>query len=142
MSLIYRINSLNVIHEVIDGEVVMINLDSGCYYTMNDSGCYLWQLIEQGFDHSQIVSIVAEEFSVSAEEVKHPISIFMNRLLEHGLIVLSDTPALTSPIMVHAKKMSYGPPELIVFEDMRDLLLLDPIHEISEQGWPHVASKN
>lgn len=30
----------------------------------------------------------------------------------------------------------YRPPVLEVFADMQDLLLLDPIHDIDEVGWP------
>jgi hypothetical protein len=31
----------------------------------------------------------------------------------------------------------FMPPELEVFTDMKDLLLLDPIHAIGEAGWPN-----
>jgi hypothetical protein len=30
----------------------------------------------------------------------------------------------------------FTPPVLEVFADMRDLLLLDPIHDVAEVGWP------
>ena len=33
----------------------------------------------------------------------------------------------------------FEPPSLETFTDMRDLLLLDPIHEVTDAGWPHVA---
>ena len=32
----------------------------------------------------------------------------------------------------------YGLPALERFTDMEDLLLLDPVHDVEEMGWPHV----
>jgi len=32
-------------------------------------------------------------------------------------------------------------PILQKYTDMADLLLLDPIHEVGEQGWPHPAPR-
>ena len=34
------------------------------------------------------------------------------------------------------KKMRFEAPALQVYTDMEDLLLLDPIHEVDEMGWP------
>jgi hypothetical protein len=31
----------------------------------------------------------------------------------------------------------FAPPIFERYDDMRDLLTLDPIHEVSEEGWPH-----
>jgi len=36
---------------------------------------------------------------------------------------------------------SYKAPELDTYEDMQDLILLDPIHEVDESGWPNVADE-
>jgi hypothetical protein len=35
------------------------------------------------------------------------------------------------------EKPRFEPPILRTFEDMQDLLLLDPIHEVDEMGWPN-----
>jgi hypothetical protein len=32
----------------------------------------------------------------------------------------------------------FEPPVLEKFTDMQDLILLDPVHEVDERGWPHV----
>jgi len=36
---------------------------------------------------------------------------------------------------------AFAPPELHTFNDMNDLLLIDPIHEVAETGWPFTANQ-
>ena len=45
------------------------------------------------------------------------------------------TPA-PAPAPVSVAGVAYTEPSLSVFSDMQDLLLLDPIHDVSEAGWP------
>jgi hypothetical protein len=33
----------------------------------------------------------------------------------------------------------FAPPRLEVFDDLQDLFLVDPIHDVDEAGWPHVT---
>ncbi|HDY70854.1 MAG TPA: PqqD family protein, partial [Nitrospirae bacterium] len=42
----FRINKPHVINEIIDGEVVILNLDTGNYYSMDKAGADIWGLIE------------------------------------------------------------------------------------------------
>jgi hypothetical protein len=36
---------------------------------------------------------------------------------------------------------SYLQPSFEKYSDMQEMLLLDPIHEVSEAGWPHKEKK-
>jgi hypothetical protein len=31
----------------------------------------------------------------------------------------------------------YVEPEIVEFDDMQEMLLLDPIHEVKDKGWPY-----
>ena len=47
-----------------------------------------------------------------------------------------------APLSVDAYKLlsaKYESPQLEQYSDMSELLLLDPIHEVDEQGWPKRA---
>jgi len=35
-----------------------------------------------------------------------------------------------------AVREAYEPPQMHVYSDMRDLLMLDPIHDVATEGWP------
>ena len=38
----------HVIHEAIDGEVIVIHLERGSYFSLRDTAAELWELVEQG----------------------------------------------------------------------------------------------
>ena len=51
----FRINSPKVIHETIDGETVIVNLDSGNYYSLDDIGADIWDSIGKGVPVDHII---------------------------------------------------------------------------------------
>ena len=40
------------------------------------------------------------------------------------------------------EKTQFEFPIIEKFTDMQELLLLDPIHEVDEKGWPHQAAED
>jgi len=61
----------------------------------------------------------------------------VNELLAVDLIRPASAQAGNAPIgeMIPVT-IAYAPPVLETFSDMQDLLLLDPIHEVDDAGWP------
>ena len=45
---VFRVNSPQVIYENIEGEVVLINLEKGLYYSTDQVGADVWDLMEAG----------------------------------------------------------------------------------------------
>ncbi|MBK8128727.1 MAG: PqqD family protein [bacterium] len=52
----FRVNTPSVISEIVDNEAIIVNLDNGAYYSLRDTGCVIWRLIEQGATTAQIVA--------------------------------------------------------------------------------------
>jgi hypothetical protein len=52
--------------------------------------------------------------------------------------LLRESPAEPTEAVLEqtGEALVYAKPELQVYSDMKDLLLLDPIHDVSEEGWP------
>ena len=55
----YRINSPSVIHETIDDEVVIINLDKGHYYSLDGCGSDIWLGLTGGATPAAIAATFA-----------------------------------------------------------------------------------
>ena len=121
----FRINSPKVIHQVFETEVVVVNLESGDYYSIRGSGIAIWRALDQGIEDDQIVAAFG-----SAAETKS----FLDQLQREELIVVD--PARAAGPNSAVSETAAGPPTIEKFTDMRDLLLLDPIHELGEGGWP------
>lgn len=133
----YRVNAPNVVSETIDGEVIVINLVSGNYYSLDNVGASIWSWIEQGAAQQEIAEWLPGTYDCDGHNVDASVQTFVSKLQSEGLI--SPEPAnrsVTAAPQPLTDKNSFQTPTLNTFSDMQDLLLLDPIHDVDETGWP------
>ncbi len=138
----FRINQPSVIGEVIDGEAIIVNLDSGTYYSLRDTGSAVWRLIEQGVSLLQIIEQMTRLYDDPASLIETEVRALIAKLQAENLIVSQNVTA--SPIAnaenANDARLPFSEPILEKYTDMADLLLLDPIHEVGQlDGWPHSA---
>jgi Coenzyme PQQ synthesis protein D (PqqD) len=134
-----RINTPHVIHESIDGEVVVINLETGNYYSMRGSGAGIWELLQSrpAIARSEFVDGIAESYGGAHDEVAAAIGELLDELVSEGLLVGADSsPDDVVPLESQALGVPFERPVLEKYTDMQDLVLLDPVHEVDQQGWP------
>lgn len=140
----YRVNAPQVISEIIEGELVMINLERGTYYSAEGAGAAIWELLEAGMPVGEVVASSCTAFSAEPDEVEPAVVRFLNRLIEEELIVPAEAGSPASRRTVadrpSADAMAFEPPVLNVYTDMADILLLDPVHDVDETGWPRPKS--
>ena len=136
------VNAPAVISEVMDGEAVIMNLASGRYFSCQDVGGEIWSLIQKGITPEQIMRFLASRYEGDREIIEVGLAEFISALKDHDLVRLEPVDGETSealepdPLTEAAAGQQYRPPELNVYSDMEDLLLLDPIHDVDETGWP------
>ena len=136
----YRINSPPVIHQTLDGEVIVVNLDTGTYYSLVGTGAAIWDAVERGASVAEAVEETLERYDAPRPVVEPAVTRFVERLLEEALLVAAngDGPAAAAPAEPNgAAQGSFAEPRLDKYTDMQELLLLDPIHEVDERGWPN-----
>jgi len=135
----YRLNEPTVIQEIIDGEAIIADLGRGFYYSMDGLGSRIWNALIRGGTVDEIINVCAMKFPVERESVAAGIRGLLDRLQEEQLIV-PITHAAGEAIdilpLFNDLEESYGPPVLSKYTDMEQLLLLDPIHDVDETGWP------
>jgi hypothetical protein len=137
----FRVNSPNVIHETIEGEVILIDLKTGTYYSLRDSGAAVWQAIEQGAVEDGIEAELRSRYDGSEEQIRGAVRQLLAELEREGLIRADEgeaAPAAT-PSNNGAARLPFAAPVLEKHTDMQDLILLDPVHEVGAEGWPHPA---
>lgn len=144
----FRINSPNVIYEIIDGEAVMVNLESGSYYSIDKVGIVVWEYVDRGMSNDQIVSAISAQYDGERTYIERHVDQLLDQLQAEELIVLTEA----SPLEVALPSenadanggvgLEFEAPVLHKYTDMEDLLLLDPIHEVDETGWPNTGSDN
>ena len=126
----FQINSPKVIHQIFDSEVVIVNLETGIYYSIRGSGIDVWRGLNVGIAPDQIIEV----FVPVGAETK--IREFMQELEREQLIVQTDAEKESGTGGTFSAPEVFVPPVLEKFTDMREMLLIDPIHELDESGWP------
>lgn len=81
-----------VLGEIIDGEAVLLHLETGKYFSLNRTGTRMWQLIRESTPEPRIVSMVAEEFSVPEGRVSLDLRVLVSELAARGLVVVRAIP--------------------------------------------------
>lgn len=144
---IFKANAPKVVHETIDGEVVIVNLDKGDYYSLVKVGADIWEELIKGTSKSNIIQKIIQCYDGDRQNIENTVNDFIARLQQEELITLDGTedpknlnidsaPSTTND---NPEKLSFSPPTLEKYTDMEELLALDPIHEVNEVvGWPNV----
>jgi len=134
---IYRVNEPEVIFEEFGDEIVAVNLDTGIYYSLRRSACEIWLSLKSPNNINQILDLILEKYEGKADEIDAHIHQFIDRLITLNLVKMStETAEIKSQTNPLATKSVFLPPEIDIFSDMQDILLLDPVHDVDESGWP------
>ena len=70
----------------LDGEKVMMNLDKGQYFMMNEVGSRIWELIEGNTSIVNIIETLTNEYQVDEETCENTVMEFLGRLKDAELI--------------------------------------------------------
>ena len=136
----FRANTPQTIHEVIEGEVILVNLETGAYFSTDLAGAAVWQAILRGLSEEEIIAQLTAQFSGEAEEIHAGVQALIRELLSEGLIVpdaaVEASTATPTTTMPDSAKPRFVAPMLHKYTEMADLLLLDPIHDVDDSGWP------
>ena len=139
-TLSYRLNSPGVVCDVVDGEVVIVHLETGVYYSTDKAGFVAWEYLNAGHPFADIVGRVTERFTGDQSDIAKQVGAFVAMLAEERLIVVREEQSAPTEVELNGQPVAFEGIELHKFRDMEDLLLLDPVHEVTDQGWPHKDS--
>lgn len=76
----------NVLFQEVDGEAVLLSLDEGCYYGLDELGTRIWKLIGQELNEEQVAAAIVEEYDVDPEQARRDLDAFLGDLEQSGLI--------------------------------------------------------
>lgn len=74
----------------VSGEVVILNLKNGIYYSLNDVGTYVWKLIQEPRTVADIVDRLLEVYDVEADRCQEDLQALLQKLAAEGLIDVTD----------------------------------------------------
>lgn len=78
-----------VIMAEVDGDVVLMSLEEGCYFGLDDISSDIWRRIERNCTFAQLVEGLVEDYDAPHNEIESGVRRLLHDLAEHGLVVLS-----------------------------------------------------
>jgi hypothetical protein len=121
-------NDSEVAAKVLDGEAIIIRLSDGLYFSMSGSGALVWELIERRRTIGEIVAGVVARYGATEGDVRADLTGLAAELLRERLVVTTDEPlaVVAEDLPDGGDRRPYERPELHGYQDMADLLALDP----------------
>jgi len=140
----YRIPPVRIAHETLDGEVVILDQESGTYYSLDGAGADIWGQLAMNVSVEEISAFCAVTFEAADEDAKVDESVrgLLAELLAERLVEAIDEAAVVASAAGAATasgKRPWGAPRLERFTHLETPLLLGPIHEVGEAGGPRTG---
>ena len=140
----FRINTPEVVSESFGGEIVAIHFGSGNYYSLTGAALEVLALLDGGSTVGEVVENLTRRYDGRSFDIGSEIHNFVAELLQENLIVACESDEAAGEVRRNVEqdplplssKADFQPPSLEKYGDMQDLLLLDPIHDVDEVGWP------
>jgi hypothetical protein len=121
--------------EDFDGEIIALNLDTGLYFSLPGLAGAIWRDLNAGHPPEGIVT----ELAAVNDVLGHDAFRFINSLVSHGLLCEDVEAGSALPEPEYRALVERGNFDLTftAHDDMKDLVMTDPIHEVNEAfGWP------
>jgi hypothetical protein len=122
----FTANRDHVAARIIDGELIIIRLADGTYYSMDNAGARVWALMEAGHPIADVVRTISSWYGAAPDRVEGDVASLVRELLDEGLIMAGSAEANGMPAAAPVDLEPYETPTLHIYRDMGNLLALDP----------------
>ncbi|HGG06109.1 MAG TPA: PqqD family protein [Aliiroseovarius sp.] len=131
----FEVPSESIVHEEFDGDLVILNLETGQYFGLNLTASLIWNALMQGASADSLASI---------NGISSTLQSFITRLVDLGLVVETTSPGTQpDPVLKKSLEDASAAPDLEIYDDLSDLILADPIHDVDNaEGWPKMPGQS
>lgn len=141
MSLSYVALSLrddSLAMERLDGEVIIVDFESGHYYSFRGPAADVLWLVDHTIMTDMWPELLGAGYpSLDWSSAESGVMRFLDRLIELRLIKPLSTGSTTHLALPDdVDRATWVDPEMLVNDELADLLVIDPIHDVSDDGWP------
>lgn len=132
----YKLNDVDMFFDMADGQAVVINFTTGAYYGTSALGSEILSRLLRGCKPDEILKTV-KALPGCPDNFENMLNTFIDELKRVNILIDGESaPGGDEPISPETVAEGFDIP-LNSFEEVRDLLVADPIHDVDEeQGWP------
>lgn len=77
---IFARHSDNVGYKIVDGKAVILNLESGAYFSLDEVGAVMWELFKENKNLAEVAKETAHQFDVSHRDISGDLIELVNEL--------------------------------------------------------------
>jgi uncharacterized lipoprotein len=83
----YEINKDKVSWRRVNGEIIIIHLETTNYYSINKTGSIIWEMLsQQPSSEEEIIERVSKQYSVDSKTTGKDVQLYLRTMLEEDLI--------------------------------------------------------
>lgn len=90
------IRNEHVTWKALEGESVLLNLETGVYFSLNETGTAAWELFDGATSLATVGETLCARFNVPTERVRQDLFELTQALLEEGLVKVREDPSTPS----------------------------------------------
>lgn len=139
----YRLRPTDLSIERLDGEIIAIDFLSGKYGSFIGPSADLLWLVQVGIPREKWWTLVQSAFVnvPEREEGEAEIDTFLLDMADLGIIEPAENQqGLAESLPEDYVRGDWTTPVYAIEDDLVDLLIIDPIHDTSDDGWPQAAT--
>ena len=138
----YQVDGEKIVHEVLDQEAMVVNLDNGYYYALEGTAVDIWQALAGGASAPEAAAVLRRRYTGDQAEIEAAVRSFAAELVTETLLTpvqaaeAADIPHPEPGSSAAGPDRAFSLPVMYKYTDMANLIQMDPIREFDETGWP------
>jgi hypothetical protein len=138
----FRLRNGDLSIERLDGEIIAIDFLSGKYGSFIGPSADLLWLVQLGVPRQKWLKLLADSFTrvPAGEELDSDVDSFLQSMADLGIIEpTGELDGMVESLPADYVRGIWTKPLYAIEDDLVDLLIIDPIHDTSDDGWPQTA---
>jgi hypothetical protein len=132
------VNDSRFPHETLDGETVLIDAETGHVILLTGFASTLWGHLVEGASLEELVRAVDARFGTEAGAATGS---FLQELRAAEIVIATKEVGL-APAAPPPWPDKFTAPALKRFDDIANIIAMDPVHDVDSRGWPHANNSN
>jgi len=79
-----------VFAQEVDGEMVLLDMNSENYFGLDEVGTAIWQAIQEKENLKEVLEVLLEQYEVEEDVLKNDLMAFVEKLKESGLVKVEE----------------------------------------------------
>ena len=79
-----------VFAQEVDGEMVLLDMESENYFGLDEVGTSIWQAMQENETLQEVFEALLEQYEVEEEMLENDLLVFVGKLVESGLVKVEE----------------------------------------------------